>query len=216
LGAALGTAALTAVLSSRAHALAASRIPPPITSITSSSTTTSTTKAAATAGMQASRTHLLSRTTMRSEIMIPSSASAAAVGDTRKSSGGERGGVGGCSGGGGVMSLSLSGAAEGGGGGVGGAVSAKVAEARAKFAAQWWLYCTIPVVAAVLNWLTNALAVKMIFCPEEYVGLDVMRWPETPAGLFGWQGIVPCKVRKMSTTMVGTAVQVAAAQVEVS
>ena len=28
------------------------------------------------------------------------------------------------------------------------------------------------------------------------------RWPETPAGLFGWQGIVPCKVRKMSTTMV--------------
>ena len=27
--------------------------------------------------------------------------------------------------------------------------------------------------------------------------------PDTPAGLFGWQGIVPCKVRKMSTTMVG-------------
>lgn len=82
------------------------------------------------------------------------------------------------------------------------ACSAVAAEAKAKFAAQWVLYCTIPVVAGVLNWLTNALAVKMIFSPEEYVGLDIKRWPETPAGVIGWQGIVPCKVRKMSTTMV--------------
>ena len=74
--------------------------------------------------------------------------------------------------------------------------------ARAKFLANWVAYAFIPVVAGILNWLTNALAVKMIFSPEEYVGLDIKRFPETPAGFFGWQGIVPCKVRKMSSTMV--------------
>ena len=74
--------------------------------------------------------------------------------------------------------------------------------ARAKFLANWVAYACIPVVAGILNWLTNALAVKMIFSPEEYVGLDIKRFPETPAGFFGWQGIVPCKVRKMSSTMV--------------
>ena len=74
--------------------------------------------------------------------------------------------------------------------------------ARAKFLTNWVAYAFIPVVAGILNWLTNALAVKMIFSPEEYVGLDIKRFPETPAGFFGWQGIVPCKVRKMSSTMV--------------
>jgi uncharacterized membrane protein YheB (UPF0754 family) len=81
-------------------------------------------------------------------------------------------------------------------------VEATAREAEQKLATQFWLYLTIPVVAGVLNWLTNALAVKMIFSPEEYVGLDIKRWPETPAGFLGWQGIVPCKVRKMSETMV--------------
>ena len=71
-----------------------------------------------------------------------------------------------------------------------------------KFLSNWVSYATIPLVAGVLNWFTNALAVNMIFSPEEYVGLNIKRWPETPAGLFGWQGIVPCKVRKMSSTMV--------------
>ena len=74
--------------------------------------------------------------------------------------------------------------------------------AHAKFVANWVAYAFIPVVAGILNFLTNALAVKMIFAPEEYVGLDIKRFPETPAGFFGWQGIVPCKVRKMSSTMV--------------
>jgi uncharacterized membrane protein YheB (UPF0754 family) len=74
--------------------------------------------------------------------------------------------------------------------------------AHAKFVANWVAYAFIPVVAGILNWLTNALAVKMIFSPEEYIGLDIKRFPETPAGFFGWQGIVPCKVRKMSSTMV--------------
>ena len=81
-------------------------------------------------------------------------------------------------------------------------IQKQFAEIHTKFLANWVAYCTIPVVAGLLNWMTNSLAVKMIFSPEEYVGLEFRRWPETPAGLFGWQGIVPCKVRKMSTTMV--------------
>ena len=81
-------------------------------------------------------------------------------------------------------------------------VQLKTAEAAVKFRSQWALYCAIPIVAGVVNWITNALAVKMIFSPEEYIGLNIKRWPDTPAGLIGWQGIVPCKVEKMSTTMV--------------
>jgi len=38
--------------------------------------------------------------------------------------------------------------------------------ARAKFLANWVAYACIPVVAGILNWLTNALAVKMIFSPR--------------------------------------------------
>ena len=38
--------------------------------------------------------------------------------------------------------------------------------ARAKFLANWVAYAFIPVVAGILNWLTNALAVKMIFSPR--------------------------------------------------
>jgi uncharacterized membrane protein YheB (UPF0754 family) len=42
----------------------------------------------------------------------------------------------------------------------------------------------------------------MIFYPIQYRGLSIYRRPEEPLGLFGWQGIVPCKTRKMSETMV--------------
>ena len=70
-------------------------------------------------------------------------------------------------------------------------IQKQFAEIHTKFLANWVAYCTIPVVAGLLNWMTNSLAVKMIFSPEEYVGLEFRRWPETPAGLFGWQGIVP-------------------------
>lgn len=60
----------------------------------------------------------------------------------------------------------------------------------------------IPVVAAGVGWLTNWLAVQMIFYPIQYWGLPIYRRPEIPLGFLGWQGIVPCKTRKMSETMV--------------
>ena len=42
----------------------------------------------------------------------------------------------------------------------------------------------------------------MIFYPISYRGLNLYRRPEVPLGLIGWQGIVPCKTRTMSLSMV--------------
>jgi uncharacterized membrane protein YheB (UPF0754 family) len=74
--------------------------------------------------------------------------------------------------------------------------------AVAKFQSRPGTYLLIPVVAAGVGWLTNWLAVQMIFYPIQYWGLPIYRRPEIPLGFVGWQGIVPCKTRKMSETMV--------------
>jgi len=42
----------------------------------------------------------------------------------------------------------------------------------------------------------------MIFYPIQFRGIPLWRWDEQPLGLLGWQGIVPCKTRAMSDTMV--------------
>ncbi len=42
----------------------------------------------------------------------------------------------------------------------------------------------------------------MIFYPIQFRGIPIWRRDEMPLGLIGWQGIVPCKTRKMSETMV--------------
>ncbi len=47
---------------------------------------------------------------------------------------------------------------------------------------------SIPVIAALVGWLTNMLAIKMTFYPIRYVG----RRP------FGWQGIIPSKAHRMA------------------
>lgn len=41
----------------------------------------------------------------------------------------------------------------------------------------------------------------MLFYPLED-NLSYKRWPDQPVGLFGWQGIVPCKRVTMATTLV--------------
>jgi len=71
-----------------------------------------------------------------------------------------------------------------------------------KFKAKPKTYLIIPCVAAMVGWVTNWLAVQMIFYPVKYRGLPLFRKKEVPLGLFGWQGIVPCKTRPMSETMV--------------
>lgn len=53
-------------------------------------------------------------------------------------------------------------------------------------------YLTIPLVSALVGWITNVLAIKMTFYPIEYFGIKP----------FGWQGIIPSKARKMAETAV--------------
>lgn len=57
---------------------------------------------------------------------------------------------------------------------------------------------TIPVVAAVIGYATNWLAVRMTFRPLEFVG--IRPW-------FGWQGIIPSKARKMALIAVDSSLR---------
>mmetsp|Transcript_33934 Transcript_33934/g.49788 ORF Transcript_33934/g.49788 Transcript_33934/m.49788 type:complete len:410 (+) Transcript_33934:145-1374(+) len=73
---------------------------------------------------------------------------------------------------------------------------------KSKFLSDWKTYTCIPFVAAFVGWFTNFLAVKMIFYPIQYRGLNLYRFNDNPFGLFGWQGIIPTKTKKMSEAMV--------------
>jgi len=81
-------------------------------------------------------------------------------------------------------------------------IAAPFLKAAAKFKARPGTYLMIPCIAALVGWFTNYLAVQMIFYPVDFVGIPLWRRDEIPLGLIGWQGIVPCKTRKMSETMV--------------
>lgn len=56
-----------------------------------------------------------------------------------------------------------------------------------------WKIATIPVVAAVIGYATNWLAVRMTFRPLEFVGVPPY---------FGWHGIIPSKAAKMAAIAV--------------
>jgi uncharacterized membrane protein YheB (UPF0754 family) len=47
----------------------------------------------------------------------------------------------------------------------------------------------IPVISAVVGYVTNYLAVKMMFYPIEFIGIKP---------IFGWQGLIPAKRREMA------------------
>jgi uncharacterized membrane protein YheB (UPF0754 family) len=59
--------------------------------------------------------------------------------------------------------------------------------------AELWKLGSIPVVAAVVGWATNWVAIELTFKPLEPVG----RPP-----FFGWQGIIPSKAAKMAAIFV--------------
>lgn len=60
---------------------------------------------------------------------------------------------------------------------------------------ELWKLASIPVVAAVVGWFTNWVAIRMTFAPLEPFG--------KPPYL-GWQGIIPSKAGKMAATFVDT------------
>ena len=49
------------------------------------------------------------------------------------------------------------------------------------------MYFIIPIVAGIVGWVTNVLALKMTFYPTEYVGIDLYRIKNQPWGFFGIQ-----------------------------
>lgn len=65
-----------------------------------------------------------------------------------------------------------------------------LATAWAEFQANLWFYLSMPFVAGGIGYVTNVLAIKMMFYPVEFVGIF-------PPWL-GWQGIVPRKCAKMA------------------
>lgn len=58
---------------------------------------------------------------------------------------------------------------------------------------EFWKYASIPLVAAVVGWWTNWVAIEMTFRPLEFRGFRP--W-------LGWQGIIPSKAVKMATIFV--------------
>jgi uncharacterized membrane protein YheB (UPF0754 family) len=58
---------------------------------------------------------------------------------------------------------------------------------------DFWRHASIPVVAAVVGWATNWVAIWMTFYPVRFRGLRPF---------FGWQGIIPAKVEKMASIFV--------------
>ena len=52
------------------------------------------------------------------------------------------------------------------------------------------LTCLIPLIAGIVGWITNVVAIKLTFWPLEFIGI----WKP----YIGWQGIVPMQARKMT------------------
>ncbi|MBF0120066.1 MAG: DUF445 family protein [Desulfobacterales bacterium] len=58
------------------------------------------------------------------------------------------------------------------------------------FKTHLWLYLSMPVIAAVIGYVTKIVAIRMMFEPIEFIGIKPY---------FGWQGIVPRKAKHMAT-----------------
>lgn len=64
-----------------------------------------------------------------------------------------------------------------------------------EFLDNLWLYLSVPVVSGLVGYVTNVIAIKMMFQPLEFVG-------KPP--LLGWQGIIPRRAAKMAAISVET------------
>ena len=81
------------------------------------------------------------------------------------------------------------------------ATAATTAAADAESENSVWLYVTIPVISALVGYVTNVVALKMTFYPLEFVGPRIYQPEGQPFGFFGWQGIIPAKAGKMAAIM---------------
>ena len=63
--------------------------------------------------------------------------------------------------------------------------------------ANVWLYLSIPITSGLIGYVTNVVAIQMMFYPIEFLGVKPY---------LGWQGIIPRKCAKMATIAVDTMV----------
>ncbi|QWF81478.1 DUF445 domain-containing protein [Amycolatopsis sp. CA-230715] len=61
----------------------------------------------------------------------------------------------------------------------------------ADLAAHWQVYATMPVIAALIGYVTKRVAIEMMFQPVEFVGIKPF---------LGWQGVLPANAERMATT----------------
>lgn len=58
------------------------------------------------------------------------------------------------------------------------------------FADNWYIYLSMPVIAAVIGYVTKIVAIEMMFRPIEFVGKPPF---------LGWQGIIPRRAARMAS-----------------
>ena len=60
------------------------------------------------------------------------------------------------------------------------------------FAAHWFIYASMPIIAAIIGYITKRVALEMMYEPLEFVGIK--------GTVIGWQGVLPRNARRMATT----------------
>jgi uncharacterized membrane protein YheB (UPF0754 family) len=66
------------------------------------------------------------------------------------------------------------------------------AEALADIKLNWWIYASMPFIAAFVGWFTKLVALEMVFRPIEFKGIKIGPIP------LGWQGVIPMRAKKMA------------------
>ena len=64
---------------------------------------------------------------------------------------------------------------------------------------HWYIDLSIPVVAAIIGYVTKLVAIRMMFEPLEFMGIRPY---------LGWQGIVPRRAARMASIAVDTMTRV--------
>ena len=66
------------------------------------------------------------------------------------------------------------------------------------FTSHWLLYLSMPITSGIVGFVTNVIAIKMMFYPLEFLGVK--------PPFLGWQGIIPRKAGKMASIACDTLV----------
>ncbi|MGH3629801.1 MAG: DUF445 domain-containing protein [Sciscionella sp.] len=65
----------------------------------------------------------------------------------------------------------------------------------ADFASHWYVYASMPVISAIIGYVTKIVAIRMMFQPVEFFGIRPF---------LGWQGVIPRRAARMAGIAVDT------------